>query len=430
MPRRTRNLILILIFILPSLSCQTLVRTINSYLHPEERVTTTSLLFPDQELKRQLDLFQSLWEIVNEEYLYPDFNGLDWDAVYAEFHQRIEAGLDEGDFYLAMNEMLHALGDEHSIFLSPEEAAKEDEEYFGNTAYVGMGVMLIPVPERERAVILLTYPDSPAEKAGLMDHDSILSVNGVPVLDEDGNLVDALIGPVGYQVALHVQTPGQEPREMTITLAQINSTVPVRYDVLTSPDGKRVGYIMLPTFADGTVGEKVGEALEAMGLDAGLDGLILDNRMNDGGYDSVFKDVLSYFTDGTVGYFINREGDEPMKVSGSDIAGSQRLPLVVLIGPHTFSYGEVFAGVLKDFGRAYLIGEITEGNVETLWGYDFEDGSRAWIAHDYFRPYKHPEQNWETTGIVPDLTVTSRWDENTLENDPAVRAGLAFFDGE
>jgi len=52
------------------------------------------------------------------------------------------------------------------------------------------------------------------------------------------------------------------------------------------------------------------------------------------------------------------------------VNGSQQIPLVVLIGQATASYGEVFAGVLKDIGRAYLIGETTDGNVETLWGYD------------------------------------------------------------
>jgi C-terminal processing protease CtpA/Prc len=94
----------------------------------------------------------------------------------------------------------------------------------------------------------------------------------------------------------------------------------------------------------------------------------------------------------------------------------------------TASYGEVFAGVLKDLDRAYLIGETTGGNVETLWGYDFDDGSRAWIAHESFRPLNHPDENWEESGVVPHLTVLSNWDEVTVETDPAVIAALEHFD--
>ena len=57
----------------------------------------------------------------------------------------------------------------------------------------------------------------------------------------------------------------------------------------------------------------------------------------------------------------------------------------MLVGPDTISFGEIFSGILKDQGRATLIGETTSGNVEILWGYDFKDGSRAWIAHDTFK---------------------------------------------
>jgi C-terminal processing protease CtpA/Prc len=111
-----------------------------------------------------------------------------------------------------------------------------------------------------------------------------------------------------------------------------------------------------------------------------------------------------------------------------DINGSQQMLLVVLVGLDTVSYGEVFAGVLKDIGQAYIIGETTGGNVETLWGYDFEDGSRAWIAHDSFRPLEHPEQNWEVSGIIPDQNVLAHWDEYTTEDDPLVIAALNHFD--
>jgi C-terminal processing protease CtpA/Prc len=116
-------------------------------------------------------------------------------------------------------------------------------------------------------------------------------------------------------------------------------------------------------------------------------------------------------------------------IEGLDLFGSQEIPLVVLIGTETVSYGEVMSGVLKDNGRAYLIGETTEGNMETLWGYDFPDGSRAWIAHESFRPYNHPEEDWEELGIIPHLTIVTNWDEITINNDPAITAALDYLDG-
>lgn len=376
----------------------------------------------------QLQTFEELWRIVRDEYLYPNFNGLDWNAIHEEYRQRIEAGLTNDEFYLAMDEMIARLGDDHSVFLSPEEAAEEDAEYAGNLDYVGIGVLLSAIPERQRAVILLTFPGSPAAEAGLTSRDSILSVNGEPILDEDGFLRDIVRGPEGTSITLVVQSPGEPVRQVTITRRRISGSIPVPYQVLTSPAGLRVGYIFLVTFADSNIDEQVGEALQSMAADAPLDALIIDNRQNEGGVDNVLRGTLAYFTQGTLGYFISRERERPLEVVGRSIQRSQQIPLVVLIGPDTVSYGEVFAGVLKDKQRAYLIGEVTEGNIETLWSYDFEDGSRAWIARETFRPYHHPEENWEVSGIIPHLIVMTNWDEVSQEEDPAIQAALNYFD--
>jgi hypothetical protein len=115
-----------------------------------------------------------LWTTINDQYLYPDFNGQDWDAVYTEVRQQVEAGLSNQDFYLAMAEMVDRLGDDHSVYLSPEEVAAEDAEYAGNLNYVGIGILITAVPENGSGVILVVFPGSPAEQAGLQPRDNIL----------------------------------------------------------------------------------------------------------------------------------------------------------------------------------------------------------------------------------------------------------------
>jgi carboxyl-terminal processing protease len=142
----------------------------------------------------------------------------------------------------------------------------------------------------------------------------------------------------------------------------------------------------------------------------------------------VFINSIAYFTSGILGHFIDRENERPLSVNGENVYGSQEIPLVVLIGRDTVSFGEVFAGILQDIGRAYLIGEQTDGNVEVLHVFDFTDGSRAWIAQETFRPLNHPQQDWEISGIIPDQTIISYWDEVVLDTDPAVIAALKYFD--
>jgi C-terminal peptidase prc len=378
----------------------------------------------------QLKVFEELWHIVRDSYVYADYNGLDWEEVGEDYRRRIQSGLTAEDFYSAMEAMIDSLKDDHSVFLRPEEAMEEDAEYAGETDFVGIGVLSSVVKERQRAVILVVFPGSPAEKAGLRSHDSIIAVDGEQLVTEDGvyrrNL---LIGLEGTTIELTVQTPGEEPRQVRITRRRIISSVPVPYNELITEGGKRVAYILLVTLADDTVDNQVEDALRELTADGPLDGVILDNRQNTGGADNITKAVLGFFTRGTMGHFMDRnKSRRALNVIGTDLNGSSKVPLVVLVGPGTVSFGEISSGVLKDNGRAYLIGETTGGNVELLWGYDFEDGSRAWIAHETFRPKNHPDQVWEDTGIIPDLEAPSEWDLVTLETDPAVKAALEYLD--
>ncbi|MCX8063246.1 MAG: hypothetical protein N3D16_11750, partial [Anaerolineales bacterium] len=47
--------------------------------------TPTVLVTPSAE---QMAIFEELWQIVRDEYLYPDYNGADWEAIGVEYRQR------------------------------------------------------------------------------------------------------------------------------------------------------------------------------------------------------------------------------------------------------------------------------------------------------------------------------------------------------
>jgi carboxyl-terminal processing protease len=367
---------------------------------------------------------------VNDTYVYPDFNGLDWIAVHQDSVVKIKTGLSNEEFYSEMENLITSLGDDHSFFLNPQEVAAQDAEYEGKHDYVGIGIYVSAVPERQRAVILSVFPESPAEAAGLQPRDNILTVDGTPILDEDGYLRDIVRGPEGTSIDIVVQTPGEDPRQLHLKRQRITSTFPVTYQLITTSDGLRIGYIFLVTFMDGTVDEQVASAYQEMTVDGPLDGLILDNRMNEGGSSLVLEPMLEYFSGGTLGYFVHRSDQIPLRIKLNDINGSADVPMVVLVGSGTASFGEIFSGILQDTGRAYVIGTTTDGNVEILWGYDFEDGSELWLANETFLPLNHPEQDWEKSGIIPDQTVLGGLDEYTFQTDPLILAALDYLSGQ
>jgi len=114
----------------------------------------------------QFAVFEDLWTNIRDFYLYADFNGLDWDAVYDEYYQRISNGLNDQNFYTAMADMVASLGDDHSIFIDPQQVLEEDESYAGVNDYVGIGIVSSAIPERMRVTVVLVFPDSRLSEPG------------------------------------------------------------------------------------------------------------------------------------------------------------------------------------------------------------------------------------------------------------------------
>ncbi len=371
---------------------------------------------------RQLSIYQGLWNAVNDHYVYPDFRGRDWNAIGAQYEALVGQGLTDDNFYGVMQSMLNELGDNHSYFQSAAEVAEEEAVLARGNDFVGVGALFLPIADGSRAAIISVFPDSPAAQAGLLTHDTILGVDGGPIRDEHG--ISRTRGPEGTRVTLTVQRPGEPAHDVTLTRQRVTGSLPIDYCLVPNT---RIGYILLPTFLDEMIDDQARAALKQMAANGPLDGLVLDNRMNGGGLGSVAQAVLSLFTGGVQGYFVTRESREPLEIQAEDVGGSQSAPLVVLVGVDTVSYGEIVSGVLRLAGRAQIIGEPTLGNVEQLRRYDFEDGSRAWIASATFEPLGQAAGVWEDTGIIPDILVPTRWDLFTEANDPALAAAVELL---
>ena len=379
---------------------------------------------------RHLRIFEQLWNTVDTQYVYADFNGVDWPAVYDEFKPRIESGLSDEGFWLVMSEMIARLGDEHSTFLTPGEAREEGAQLDGDLSYVGIGIYAGAQPEKQQAIIFSVLPGSPAEEAGLRAHDAILAIDGQPAAGADGsNNLDLLHGLPGTQAWLTVRSPGEAPREVQVVRRRIGGALlatgrvlPAEADELA---GRRIGYLMIPTLWDASIAVSAREALAGLMAAGPLDGLIVDMRVNGGGVSTNLLALLGFFTVGSHGEFTGRDQTRPLAVTAEPVGNSQDVPLVILTGPHTQSYAEVFSGVLREAGRARLVGMTSPGNVETIYGYDFEDGSRGWIARETFVPASGAD--WEETGLIPDHVVDADWDEFTEEDDPYIAAALELF---
>lgn len=362
----------------------------------------------------RISLFEEVWTTVKVNYLYDDYGGIDWQEMHESYLPRIMAAEERSTFYATLAEMIDELGDQHSRFIPPSAAATEDATASGREMSVGIGIITRPKPDG--AFIQLVMPDSPAERAGLHPRDRILSVNGRPYRNEDGDLS----GLVGSTVRITVLSPGEKARDVVLVRQEVQMRI--------QPSSRRfpgdIGYLMIPTLWADDMGEQVSGALTDLVASGPLRGLILDLRANHGGWREVLIEILSHFTRGDVGVFYSRTETHPLIIpapTGPDL-GRARVPLIILIDGDTASYAELMAEILKHEAQARLIGTRTAGNTETIYAHSFSDGSRLWLAQEGFR--MNDGESLEGVGVMPDITIEADWTRFSEDDDPQLLEAL------
>lgn len=294
--------------------------------------------------------------------------------------------------------------DEHSRWMSPEEARSLEDDTDGEYEGIGIEVRLTD----DRFVIWRVLSKGPAEFAGLNPGDQILTVDGESVhglsLDD---LATRLKGPRGEPVFLGILREGWiEPQEIPAVRDRIHSP-PVEGELFPG----RIAYVHLSAFQRGA-SDELELMIDTLGGDE-LSGLVLDLRDNPGGRLEEAVAVADLFLDD--GIIVSTRGRiegalEFEATSGGVAAG---LPVVVLVNGNSASASEIVGGALQDTGRAVLVGEHTwgKGSVQTVYTYPDGSALKLTIAH-YYTPSGEPvaphrgRQPDHVVPLAPEFTPT------------------------
>lgn len=389
-----------------------------------EPIAPTATLAPVADELR-LQIFDEVWELVNERYLYEDFNGVDWQAVRDELRPQVEAAATPEAFYGLMRELIDRLDDDHSRFESPQDVAAQQAEFAGELKYGGIGAVIRDVDEG--GLIISVATGGPADQAGLLPRDLVLAVNGLPFNDPDAfgpaGPIGIVRGEPGTSVRLTIRSPGGAPREVEVVRAVIDQ------DVFNQVTGERVrgtnvGLVVIPSFYVDELDTKVRTAIEDLLVSGDLDGLILDVRSNSGGYVHLMRNTIGLFHDGgSIGSTSGRSDSEEQVIpAGRTIAALAGVPITVLISEDSASAAEMFAAGMQVLGRARIVGTPSAGNTENLYSYSFDDGSRLLMAQV---AYRMPDGTLiEGRGVIPDREVAVEWWRYDPADDPQVLAAI------
>lgn len=302
--------------------------------------------------------------------------------------EKVESGLIQG--YVA------SLADPYSAFLTEEEYTryKKEREVLGSA----VGVRLTYDSKNDRVVVYSVFSGSPAQTEGILPGDVITSVDGKKTEDIGFYAVlEALSGEKGTKVELSVR------REIAMQILDMNFTLTrekiksnsVTYSVL---DGN-IGYVQLFDF-DESVREELENMVNAL-VSAQVRGIVWDVRNTTGGDPLVACSVLDrLLPEGVLAKTVDHKGEKKELLSDETCLD---LPMTVLINGSTSFSGELFAAVLKDHGKATLIGETTYGKSLDQKVFELDNGSALLLSVMAYHPPISP--SFESAGVEPDISV-------------------------
>ena len=350
-----------------------------------------------------LSVANEVWDVVSHNYLRID--ELDQDAL--------KYGLAQG--------LVQSLGDQHSVFMNPDEANAFMTSLNGDLEGIGAELKL----QDEAVIIVNPLPDSPAQKAGIRPGDIVLKVDG-EYLGSVTNLMEVVMkirGPKGTEVTLSViHEGGFEPQDIVIIRESIHIAAVTleEKEYLSEP----IPVIRLSSFTE-NIGSEFEEALLEV-MQSGQKKLVIDMRYNGGGYLEGAVDVLSYFLDPNIPVVSIRNQDQNVARNSQARKTRYEGELVVLVNESSASASEIVAGTLQDYDRAHILGVKTFGKGSVQEVHSFRDASliRLTIA-EWLTPLG---RSIEGEGIEPDQIIELDFDLFKDGSDNQLEAALEYLD--
>ncbi len=294
----------------------------------------------------------------------------------------------------AAETILYSLGDPYSVYITPEGMEKQQEEYTGT--YAGVGMQLMDGGEGQRITVTRVFVGSPAEAAGVLRGDRIIAVNGEEFYGATmSQAVELMRGKPGSEVTITYQRGDEEPFDLTLMrqTIEINN---VEYEMLENG----IGYLLLYEFT-GTDVKGFKGALRYF-EEQKARGVIIDLRDNPGGYVSDSVGIADELLDeGLVMYTEDRYG---VRSDYRSTMGKIDMPIVMLVNEYSASASEILTGAIKDHKAGKVVGVKTfgKGIVQEMRMFPADGAGMLLTTMRYYTPSGVCIHG---VGIEPDVVV-------------------------
>ena len=293
--------------------------------------------------------------------------------------------------------------DPHSVYISAKDVQSANDDLKGSFSGVGIEFTI----RQDTIHVQNVIKNGPAERAGLLAGDKIVSVDGKSFVGKvvtNDEAMRRLKGPKDTKVKIGVIRYGEKKTKFfTVTRGEI----PQKSISATYMLDDTTGYIRIKSFGQTTYPELL-IALAKLSQN-GFENLVIDLRDNTGGYLQSAVQIANEFLPKNRLIIYTQGRKSPRQDYKSDGHGSyQNIPMVVLINEGSASSSEIFAGAMQDNDRATIIGRRSFGKGLVQQQIGFPDGSmiRLTVARYYTpsgRCIQKPYTSGEDQSYMQDL---------------------------
>jgi carboxyl-terminal processing protease len=390
----------------------------------------------EEQKQANLASFETVWTTIRDKHWETNPGGLDWQAIHAEYRPRVEAAASTEAARGIMREMIGRLKQTHFAIFPASVYQVLDADESGD-GWPGFDARVLD----GRVIVTSVYGPHSNIRAGW----EILQANGVDLAPLVAKLqTDPAIHELQLERAVAARLSGQDGGVRSMVFVEKNNA-PVRLDVkLLPPRGEysgfgnlppqpvwfeskklgNIGYIRFNIFLDLVhIMQEFGDAVEQC---AHCDGMVIDLRGNPGGIGAMAM--------GMAGWLVKQSGERlgVMYMRGATLnffinprAQAFEGPVAVLVDGSSASTSEIFAGGLKDLGRARIFGTRTAAAAlpSVITRLPNGDGFQYAVANYISAGGKALEGN----GVVPDEEVKLTRQALLAGHDAVVDAALDWI---
>jgi carboxyl-terminal processing protease len=381
--------------------------------------------------------FDFVWDTINQNYVDPKFNGVDWAATGGKYRPLAIGAKTDEEFWDVLNKMAGELRDSHTRVEPPNFVALRRRQ-----ESVSLGLELDRV-EGKISVVHVT-PDSDAWWAGIRPGMEVAQIDGRSAEQRYGAVLEGereqstkhakerrafrtmLLGEPDSKTAFEFVRSDGSKFDATLSRKVVRAMPSAT--VRTLPSGHV--YLRFSSFSMSLRGR----VLDAIREHKSAPGLIIDLRNNGGGAALLVEDIADLLlTKKTeVGQIITRTG-QPVRLFGFAVESLKRTlegspdaydkPVVVLINGSSASASELFAGWFQDIGRVTVIGQRSCGCLQGYLGYASVPGGGE-LAYSEIGMVSMKGHRIEREGVVPDIEIPLTAEDLRINRDRALEAAV------